>query len=662
MTDLRPGGTLHKPLDVLGRIRYEMLVLAAAGLAVLQIGYETYRGGAFATRTSGLALLLGVALIAGTAVITAAIRLRSSAPARSNQAAWIRALSVRVRYALWVALAVLYVVLIFGPLSDLLELLSVRMVAFILVVLLGGLLIQPDQADGYSTGIAVSALVLGTLHTVLTYLPLISTYPLALGWSETSRFYYASLFLDQQIYGQDLAPSVLHPTRYLLQAIPFLVARRAIWIHRLWQVMLWLGLTAGAVVVLTKRASKHLSSPRAVWFSVWGVLFLFQGPVLYHLLVPVLLVLGLADSRKPWRTSAVVLAASLWAGVSRLNWIPVPAMLAITVFMVERPIHSEGWARYLKWPMAWGIVGLLAGFGSQAAYMRWSGNAAYTFGSSLTSNLLWYRMLPNWTFPPGILLATLLASLPVGLVLWSTRREWQQIHWLRWTAIGGMLLLLLAGGLLVSMKIGGGSNLHNLDAYLVMLLLVGAYAFSGSIARTPADVGSPAQISWGIGATALAIPIAFALSGGGPLRWPDPQQGQRVVEQIRERIRGLGNQDPQVLFIGERHLLTFGRIRGAKLVPDHERVFLMEMAMSQNEEYLSRFHASLRDRQYDLIVSDPLRVQFQGRGRAFGEENDAWVKEVSIPILCDYDVVFEATQAGVELLAPKQGERSCPDG
>ena len=60
----------------------------------------------------------------------------------------------------------------------------------------------------------------------------------------------------------------------------------------------------------------------------WAFCYLLIGPVYYHLLVAALLVLWGYDRRHPWRTTLVVLLASIWAGISRINWFPVPGMLA----------------------------------------------------------------------------------------------------------------------------------------------------------------------------------------------------------------------------------------------------------------------------------------------------------------------------------------------
>ena len=110
------------------------------------------------------------------------------------------------------------------------------------------------------------------------FLPDISVYPFSLGWSEASRYYYASLFFSEKIYGQNITPSTLHPTRYLLQSVPFIIDGLPLWFHRFWQVLLWLVGLFGSAFLLARR----LKIPHRFWiwiFSMWVFLFLWQVTV-----------------------------------------------------------------------------------------------------------------------------------------------------------------------------------------------------------------------------------------------------------------------------------------------------------------------------------------------------------------------------------------------
>jgi hypothetical protein len=89
------------------------------------------------------------------------------------------------------------------------------------------------------------------------------------------------------------------------------------------------------------------------------------------------------------------------------------------------------------------------------------------------------------------------------------------------------------------------------------------------------------------------------------------------------------------------------------LVAEDELVFLMEMAMSDNTAYLDAFYTDVSHQRFAMIVSEPLVIQYQGRQHSFGEENDAWVKRVSDPVLCYYEPATNVEAAGVILYTPR---------
>jgi hypothetical protein len=108
-----------------------------------------------------------------------------------------------------------------------------------------------------------------------------------------------------------------------------------------------------------------------------------------------------------------------------------------------------------------------------------------------------------------------------------------------------------------------------------------------------------------------------------------------------------------VLFISQRHLLTFDKVQNVPLAPEDELVFLMEMAMSDNRAYLDAFNKAISSQHYSMIVSEPLVIQYQGKNHSFGEENDAWVQRVSEPVLCYYQPAVKLDAVGVVLYTPR---------
>jgi hypothetical protein len=79
----------------------------------------------------------------------------------------------------------------------------------------------------------------------------------------------------------------------------------------------------------------------------------------------------------------------------------------------------------------------------------------------------------------------------------------------------------------------------------------------------------------------------------------------------------------------------------------------MNQAMGHNQGYFEQFRRDIENNRFALIVSDPLTIVFQGSKKAFGEENDAWVEEVTIPLLEHYVPYMKFDEHYIWLLKPK---------
>jgi hypothetical protein len=152
----------------------------------------------------------------------------------------------------------------------------------------------------------------------------------------------------------------------------------------------------------------------------------------------------------------------------------------------------------------------------------------------------------------------------------------------------------------------------------------------------------------------VLIPVVYTLSFGGPLTLPEKQVVEQTLETLEEMTSAAVNQGGDVLFITERQLLTFGILEGVPLVEKFETVFLMEMAMSGNENYLNEFHENLSEQNYALIITDQQRINYKGREYAFGEENDVWVAQVTVPLLKYYQRKILFKDIGIEVLVPTE--------
>ena len=257
-------------------------------------------------------------------------------------------------------------------------------------------------------------LLVGAAYEVYTFVPQVNSFPFTLGWSEASRFYYGSLFFSGQVYGVSLPWPFLHPSRYLLLSLPYLVPGLPLVAHRLWQALLWLGLTALSAGLLARRLK--LGSRGSAWIVAgWAFLFIFQGPVYYHLRAPRHRPAWF-DSRRFTRSLLVIAAASLWAGISRVDRFPVPALLGVTIYLLDKGRGRERLVAVPARPAGMGCGGGAAALAAQAVYIVLSRQPhARRFGSSFFSDLLWYRLFPSPTYPPCILWMARLVAAPLRL-------------------------------------------------------------------------------------------------------------------------------------------------------------------------------------------------------------------------------------------------------
>jgi hypothetical protein len=504
---------------------------------------------------------------------------------------------------------------------------------------------------------ALIILAQGLIYQIYGHLTIVTNYPFSLGYSEGGRHYYASLFFARSLYGADLPLPFLHPSRYFLMSLPFIFGSLPLWFHRFWQAFLWIGLTVASSVLLAKRF--QFKGNMQFFVAAWVFLYFLQGAVYYHLQVCVILILMGVSTQRPRRSLLFVVLASLWAGVSRVNWFPIPAILAIAIYVLETPVSARGW-RYWITPFVWGISGVGAALASQFIYISLSGNAdARNFASSFTSDLLWNRLLPNSTFPSGVLIGIAVVALPLLLAIRQMMRgRLRAIHPLRWLALFGLLLVLFLGGMVVSVKIGGGGDLHNMDAFLVLLALTAASFFGGCV--TADQDGAPAwgQIHWSITVAALLVPIGFALPQIGFLPRYDQVKAEKDIQRLQEVTSQAAADGGDVLFVTERQLLTFDILKDVPLIPEYEQIELMELAMSGNRGQLEKYYTDLNNHRFALIIAEDQKFTTQKEG-AFVEENVAWVKYVGAPLLCAYKPVESLLSSNVVIFIPRPSNPDC---
>ena len=533
----------------------------------------------------------------------------------------------------------------------------------------------------------------------------VTSYPFSLGWSEGNRLWDYSVLFGRHLYNypaDKTIPVYLDIGRQFLGGIPYLIPGLTIWQERLWLALIDVIPYLVLGWVAYRLPGKNI--PAWVLAGIWAFMFVKQGPIHPPLLLCAIIV-AVAWGRPLWLAIPLILGASYFAVASRFTWIFAPGMWAAmlelsSVFPQSQQLDKHTWQRAISVGLAGILGGYVAPFfvpravqwmqtaGGQEVAGAGSGGVTLDFiGTSLSAqSLLWYRLFPNETYGPGILIALLLACLPLTVILLylAKTRSWVLNGWQK-LAIVLPLFAFLVVGLIVSTKIGGGGDLHNLDMFIIGLMFAGAMAWrNGGYEWITSPTVMPAWIRFVI-LGMIVIPGYIPLAGIRPISikadidvvatladivlinpatdsLPNtlPSEAQ-VMEDLAGIQAEVAEAAPhgEILFMDQRQLLTFGYIQGIPLVPEYDKKVLIDQALSENASYFETFYQDLAAQRFSLIISNPLHERIKTEAADFGEENNAWVKWVSSPILCYYEPLYTLKKVDVQLLGPRQDISQC---
>jgi len=372
-----------------------------------------------------------------------------------------------------------------------------------------------------------------------------------------------------------------------------------------------------------------------------------------------------------------------------LTWMFAPAMWAGMSAFQHYPPSSKGFKlsewRYI---LLYGLAGLIGGFGISG----WKRLGSYFEGitSNIQSNpdtasqiidsaggseaissggvsgvitdqvLLWSRLWPNPTYKEGIIIGLLLAVGPLLIFLFylALSKRWKLNIWQKLGFSIPMFIFLLVG-IVISVKIGGGSNLHNLDMFLVGMIFVAAFAWERGAEETLISITGTPLWEHLVVFLALAIPAFYPVIGAKPLSLPPANKVKQTLSLIKKEARLAVEQGGEVLFMDQRQLLTFGDVGEIPLVADYEKKIVMDKAMSQDEAYFEDFYRDISNQRFALIVSEPQRLRLADESEDWGAENDVWIKWVTQPMLCFYEPDHILQKTRVWLLVPREKPLDC---
>jgi len=529
------------------------------------------------------------------------------------------------------------------------------------------LLVSDSHSDwDFLVTAGVWMLLAGANHSILYKFNFVTDYPFTLYWSEGNRFFdYSTLFGSARyiLPQNETINAFISWGMQLPWALPFLLPNLGIGFFRFWYQCLWIipSFILG-LVLINKKQTGMLPTTSQLVFAFWVFLFLDQGPIYAPLLIGAVITVLSARSRLSPGILMVAVAA-FYVHNSRWTWSYAPGLWAGMVSLLDLQFISfsrDGLEKLIK-PVALGLAGY---FGGQLLPSLIRVMAAASPKISLLPNpaasttrqpLLWDRLWPNPTYPPGIFWGLVWAALPLILLLISlvVKKVWK-IHWLQQLSILSVAAAFLVVGLIASMKIGGGSNLHNLDMFLVTLVLIAASAFN--------QISKAREFRWGkfpiitiLMVLIVVTPTTYALREGGRLKLTTPEKTSESLSMVQKKVIEYSTKG-EVLFIDHRQLLTFGIVQNVPLVDDYEKKYLMDQAMADNNEYFQTFYKDLFSHRFALIVNEPTNIVIRGSEYSFGEENDAYVKWVTTPLLCAYEPLFTSQETSLELLIPRQSQ------
>ncbi|MBL8080146.1 MAG: hypothetical protein JNM55_19410 [Anaerolineales bacterium] len=569
-------------------------------------------------------------------------------------------------------------------------------ICFLMVIILAFLFKRGNALLGWPELFIAILLASGEFVIVAPFMR-VTDYPFSLGWSEGNRLWDYSIMFGRGLYNypadKPLVP-FLDVGRQFVGGLPFLLPTVTIEMERFWVALLSLL----PYLFLGFAAFQFERKNILTWglLTLWTLIFVAQGPIHTPLVIYAVLVV-LVWRRPLWIAAPLVFAVGFMAVKSRFTWMFAPgiwiAMLEFAGASLQdnARIPRNAWVRGILLGLAGTgggylgpkIIGILMGNAAASVAITTAGVTA----SVSEQPLLWYRLLPNATYGIGILVGLLLATLPLVVVLlyMAFSKRWIQNIW-QGLIILASLISFLAVGLIVSTKIGGGGDLHNMDMFIIGLLFTAVIAWEKagkelflqmeiqplwikSIfilllfipgVQSLGDMRSfdfAKDLSWiatlkDVPSTALASERSFDM-------YPSDEIANSALEAIRMEVELALSQGGEVLFLDQRQLLTFGYVKNVPLVPEYEKKVLMNQALSSDKKYFQGFYDDLAKARFQLIISEFLRTPVQDSSFEFGEENNAWVKWVSTPVLCYYEAKIKLKEVGVELFVPKERLIDC---
>jgi len=501
---------------------------------------------------------------------------------------------------------------------------------------------------------------------IYSQVPSITNYPFTISWSESGQIFNAYQVYAPLLSGEYLSWPWLDPARSIVDGLVLLLPSSQIWMYRFWIIILFPLCTITVSFAVVRKAIEyspfHQGKVNRVLLGLlvlWATLFLLQGPVYYHVLMGVFAVLWFYDAKRPVLVLVMVILGSLWEGLCRVNWFLMPAFVATLLYLFSESFSGKKLWHYIRWPLTYLIMGGITSFLTYFVFIKAQGFLIPFFDLRMDYAYFLYKLWPNNGFV-GLIPGIVMICFPLSFVmLFVVLKHRGCLHWLRLFALAGILMVFFAGSTVISLRAGGGYDLHNYDTLLLLLLICGCFLGLDAIALDkPVHVEKIPLTNNGLLICLVLIPVLFLYYRERSVQHTQTDQSEESLAQINIIIGKVGKGDKPILFIDQRQLLVYRMLPEMKIFVPYDKIELMEMAMARNSEYKEEFLVDVKSRRFSLIVSEAL-IQWEKPfdGVKFDSdwyENNVWVDAVSIPILSFYDPVYIDREAGFAIYAPKE--------
>ena len=480
------------------------------------------------------------------------------------------------------------------------------------------------------------------LQTLFLYIfqqiQFINDYPLSQSWSETSHYYYASTFFAERVYGKSLMLPYIKQSMYLVLSVPFFIPDVSLFSLRLWERFLVIITPVLTSYLLIRRVSFSKRIDKYNLF-IWCTLFIIQGPIYYHLLLVPIVFFIFYQSSNVIKTTVLIIFLSIWTGLSRINWYAVPGTLAALMYYLEVELNEDSWVSVVKYnflPGFWVVLSTGTSFLTEYVYQEMTTIDPKLLSSAFYSKLLWYRLLPNPTYTMGILLGTIVVS---GVVSFFILERFKELDWsvYRIIAILGIVAVYLVGGLIVSVKIGGGADLHNMDVFLLLIAWIFLFLyFRKKTLRKRVGFSLRSKYKYLL-LLLFLIPVIYVSSNVSPAPDLNYRIAAETIETLQERVNFYNAQGEDVLLATQHHLFTFDLLSGVVNDPYYEKTLMMEVAISENVSIIKKYRRELENEKYPVIIIDFQNTRHKNREESsFAEEQYFYAEYVADTIHKNY--------------------------